>query len=579
MRRCILLLVFLMLLSVPSIARAGVSVVLSLDREEATLSDPVRMEIKVSGTRSCDSPPVVKGLDSFQVSPGGSSSRVEIVNGAITSGVDFIYHIQPSETGSFVIGPARVEVDGKVLESNTLTLKVVKSRSEGSRKGASIFLVAGLSSEKAYVEEQVVYTLKLFLKPRVSDISLQLPEQDHLVFRQLADPKEYQGVYHGTRYRVIEVPYGLMALKPGDYTISPSRMGMTVYDGGRVRRGFFDDPFFRMGRPVTIVSEPLELKVIPLPEKGKPEGFSGLVGAFTIEASLRPAKIRVGESATLTVQIRGRGNVNRIPDLKIPDLEHVKIYADEPVLESGKDSRGLIALKTMKWALVPQVQGDYEIPSLALSFFDPRARRYRTVRTRALPLAVIPGKGEMIMVEAETGRQGGADRPGKQGVEVLGHDILPLHTSVRDLWAGTPVLSRGPILALILLLPPLFYLSTFLGLRLKRRSVRVLPAQRAKRAAANLIRHCRRGEEDPDGLILAIRDYFNDRFGLALASITPDEAARILLSEGVDGDLANRLRQVLTGLENRIYTGQTMGTGGLTRDLPGIIKEIERGIR
>ena len=446
---------------VPCWARAQVSVVLSLDREETTLSESVRMDLKVSGARSLDSSPVVEGLDSFQVSQGGSSSRVEIVNGRITQGVDYTYYIQPSKKGTFVIGPARVEVDGKVYESNTSTLKVLQSPRPRSGERGPVFLVASLSSKEAYVEEQVVYTLKLYLKTSVSDISLELPEQDHLVFRQLADPREYQGVYQGTRYRIIEVPYGLMALKEGRYAIAPSRMSMTAYDSGRRRRGFFDDPFFRMGRPVTIASQPLELKVMGLPDRGKPAGFSGLVGSFTIKASLSPAKLRVGESATLTVQIKGRGNVTRIPDLRIPELDHIKVYADQPVLESGKDSKGMIGVKIMKWALVPELQGDYEIPPLSLSFFDPRSGKYRTVKTPALPLVVIPGKGKMIMVKSGPVGKDGKSPPGKKGVKVLGHDILPLHTSVRDLGPTAVILSHGALLWSTLLAPFLLYLATF----------------------------------------------------------------------------------------------------------------------
>lgn len=579
MKKIILLLIFSIFILVPCQTRAEVSVTLSLDREEATSSDSIRMAIKVSGARSCDSSPVIKGLDSFQVSQGGSSSRVEIVNGKFSSSVDYTYYIQPSRTGTFQLGPAEVKVNGKVFQSNIATLSILKAASPGSPAKGPIFLMAALSSKKAYVEEQVLYTLKLYLKTSVSDISLQLPELDHLAFKQLEKPREYQGVYHGTTYRIIEVPYGLMALKAGNYGIEPSRMSMTVYDSRRSRRGFFDDPFFRAGRPVTIASQTLELKVAPLPDQGKPKGFSGLVGSFKIEATLTPSKIRVGESATLTVQITGRGNVNRIPDLKIPGLDHIKVYADEPVFEARPDLKGLAGFKIMKWALVPEQQGDYEIPPLSLSFFDPETDEYHIIQTSTQPLIVLPGKEKMIMVEAGPGRQNGVNRSAKQGVKELGHDILPLHTSVRNLEARSWIASGGLFLWVTLLLPFVLYLSTFLGLRLKKKSVRAIPAHRAKRAAKNLIRQCRQGREDANSLSLCIRDYFNDRFCLILASLTPEDAADILASKGVDSGAAQKLRAILIELENNIYTGQTRGVGRMNDEIPRLIKQIEREIR
>ena len=52
MKKIILLLVFSIFILVPCQTRAEVSVTLSLDRQEATPSDSIRMAIKVSGTRS-----------------------------------------------------------------------------------------------------------------------------------------------------------------------------------------------------------------------------------------------------------------------------------------------------------------------------------------------------------------------------------------------------------------------------------------------------------------------------------------------------------------------------------------------
>jgi len=75
----------------------------------------------------------------------------------------------------------------------------------------------------------------------------------------------------------------------------------------------------------------------------------------------------------MTVTVRGRGNVRRVPELKIPSLDGVKIYADQPVVRSENDGEGTIVTKTMKWALVPEREGRFQIPSLALSYFDAEA--------------------------------------------------------------------------------------------------------------------------------------------------------------------------------------------------------------
>jgi hypothetical protein len=185
----------------------------------------------------------------------------------------------------------------------------------------------------------------------------------------------------------------------------------------------------------------------------------------------------------------------------------------------------------------------------------------------------------MIMVETGPGRQNGGSKSAKKGVEEIGHDILPLHTSVRNLQARSAIMSGGLFVWLTLLLPFVLYVSTFLGLRLKKRSVRALPAQRAKKAAKNLVRQCRQGRDDANCLSLWIRDYFNDRFGLTLASLTPEDAADVLASKGVGPGTAQKLRAILIELENTVYTGQTRTEDRMNDEIPRLIKEIEREIR
>jgi hypothetical protein len=586
MKKLVLLLAFSIAMLGPSKAYADVSVSLTLDRQEAMPSDSIRMVVSVSGARRCDAPPVIEGLDRFRVTQGGSSSRVEIINGNIRSGVDYTYYLTPSQPGTFQVGPARVQVDGEIFQSNTAPLTIVKDTSSASPARGAIFLTAALSSEKAYVEEQVLYTLRLYLRTRVSNISLQLPEQDHLTFQQLDKPREYKGVLDGHSCQIVEVTYAVMGLKDGDYFIQPAQMDMTAYGSGQQsRRGFFDDPFFsdpffRTGRPVSVSSEPIELKVIPLPAEGKPEGFGGLVGSFTIASELAPAKIRAGESATLTIQVSGRGNVNRIPDLKMPSLDSMKIYADQPVFTAAHDLKGLAGSKIMKWAIVPELPGDYQIPPLSVSFFDPKAGEYRIIQSPGHSLAVIPGKGKMIMVEAGGDRQNGAHRPEKQEIREVGHDILPLHTSVRDMGTRSWARNRGLFLWAVLLLPVFVYVSTFVGLRLKKRSIQTLPAQRAKRAARRLIRQCRQvGDDDAKRLSVAVREYVNNRFGLNLASLTPEDAIGILTSKGVSPETAGKLRDALQDMEDAIYAGKGRGPVRAGDKIPAVVREIEREIR
>jgi hypothetical protein len=571
----------------PCLAHAAVSVTMSLDRKEATLADSIRMTVSVSGTRDTDSTPTLHGLDAFHVTGGGTSSRLEVINGQVNSGIDFTFFIQPKDTGTFEVGPAEVFIDGKAFKSNKEILKISNaSRASGMDRGP-LFLTAEISSGQTYVDEQTLYTLKLFRKTRVSDISLALPEKEYLSFKQLGKPLEYQSVYNGQSYQVLEIRYSLTPSREGDYTIEPSRINLTVYQPRtQSRRSLFDDPFFNdpffsftTGRPMALTSEPASLKVLPLPQEGRPADFSGLVGAFQIESKLEPPQIKAGESATLTVLLKGRGNVHRIPDLKIPELDHAKVYADQPVLEVEAGQNGLEGSKTMKWALVPEKEGHYEIPPLIVSFFDTDSHKYRSIQTSPLSLSVLPGQGKETEPAAKLQKEETKEGPSKQAVKELGHDILPVHTSAKDLEPGFPARPEGIVLWVLLSAPFFVYGVAFWATRWRKDSAKASTLARRKKAAGVLMQTCRKDKVSSSDLADAIRQYLNDRLGLSLGSLTPGEAFEILTSRGVRPGTAQKLQVFLQRLEDDIYSGKGQDACHREEDFPKLVKEIEKDIR
>ena len=571
----------LLALLIPSPAMADLSVTLELDRREATLDDSIRLVVKVDGARQSESRPVVHGLESFIVTQGGTSSHVKIINGRINAGIEYTFFLQPQKAGSFQVGPAEVRFKGNTFKSNMATLKIFKAgQAINEADQRPLFLSATLSSKEVYVEEQTFYILKLYLRVRVSNISLDLPEVEGISFKQLGKPYEYSSVLHGRTYNVLEARYALFPTREGIFTIPSSKMHLTIYEsGGRSRRGIFDDPFFSRGRPMTLAGEPLKLRVLPLPQKGRPADFSGLVGTFSIDSSLEPSEIKSGESATLTVSLTGRGNISRMPDLKMQKLSHTKVYADKPVLKVRSSDKGQEGSKTMKWALVPAEEGTYDIPPFSVSFFDTSLHKYHTIMTTLHKLKVLPSeKGEAI-VQRDQDKPKTVKGQLKKDIEELGHDILPAHTSIKDLSTGFQVRPGGPFFWLIIAIPFFAYAVTFWGLRSREKSAASLAVSRARRAAKELSRRCRKRGLLFCELSEAVRDYVNDRLGLSIGSLTPKEAGTILSERGVSQAAVQKFKGLVQRIEDAVYTGKGDEPCLLEKETLQLIRQLEEEIR
>jgi hypothetical protein len=540
------------------------------------------MVVSIAGIQSMDSRPILKGLEAFNLTPGGTSSRMEIINGKMSASVDFAYELKPRVRGRFTIGPAEVNVKGKVFRSNTTTLAIKKAAASTGENRGPLFLTADLTSAKVFLEEQTIYILKLYRRVGVSNISLDLPESEQLSFQQLGEPVKYQSLYNDQPYQVLEVRYALIPTQEGVIGIRPARMTMTVLQPRqRSPFGFFDDSFFSsmMGKRTSVVSEARELTVLPLPREGRPGDFSGLVGSFRIESQLEPQTVKTGESATLTVVLSGRGNVKQIPDLTMPDMDQVKVYADQPVLKEELDEKGIKGSKIMKWALVPAKAGTYPVPTLAVSFFDTEKHHYRTIATTPFDLLALSGKEPQVQTAQKPVELNESQTPSKQQVVELGHDILPAHGSLRYLSQGSGFKSRGWFFWFLLLIPILSYFGVLCGRFIFKQSPASRAAVRSKKAAKTFLQACGKRNISSKGMIALWTAYFNDRLGLALGTLTDQEAMKILTANGVSEPTASRVKTFIRSVEDAVYTGKGDETCNLVETLPELIKQVDKEIQ
>ncbi|HEX3593496.1 MAG TPA: BatD family protein [Polyangiaceae bacterium] len=141
-------------------------------------------------------------------------------------------------------------------------------------------------------------------------------------------------------------------------------------------------------------ARPVDIKELPV--SGQPPRFTGVVGRFELRAAMTSPDARASEPTTLSVTVRGEGDLDRV---EITGLESSRDWKAYPMsvktkaAEPGKRS----AQKTFEQTLIPLHGGALTIPPLSLSEFDPVAGRYTTVST--VPLTVdVTGPAEPVAI-------------------------------------------------------------------------------------------------------------------------------------------------------------------------------------
>ena len=137
------------------------------------------------------------------------------------------------------------------------------------------------------------------------------------------------------------------------------------------------------------------INVKALPEKNKPDNFTGAVGQFDFDVVLSKKSLKASESFQAKVKVNGKGNLKlfKLPKIVVPNT--LELYEPEykeniKILLSGM--KGSIE---DSYTIVPQFQGKYPIPEISFSFFDPIKKEYKTLNSFELIVDVFDGPSNL----------------------------------------------------------------------------------------------------------------------------------------------------------------------------------------
>src|SRR5690606_29255583 len=134
----------------------------------------------------------------------------------------------PKQSGALTIPAIAFGKD----QSPELRIQVNPARGGGaaSRVGEDIFIEVEASPKKPYVQQQVSYTVRLYLSVSTSNASLSEPQPSHsdTVIRQIGEDNRYDTTREGRHYTVYERRYTVFPQAAGELVLQPVRFDGVV---------------------------------------------------------------------------------------------------------------------------------------------------------------------------------------------------------------------------------------------------------------------------------------------------------------------------------------------------------------
>ena len=544
-----------------------------------------------------------------------TSSSTSFVNGKRTSSFEqtYTYMLMARKAGTFTIGPATIKVDGENVQSNGVRIEVLpedqqpaqssqpsaagnqqsagqssQSSQSGSVSSENLFVRTIASKTRVHEQEALMVTYKLyFANVDVAQLTnnTKLPEFTGFLKQELeqgeiqTELEHYNGRNYQTAvlYRTILYPQ-----HSGEIKIDPANFEAVLRVQVQQRpRSIFDDFFGSYTNVTRMLTAPgVTIHVAALPS-GKPAGFSGGVGRFTLTPSISQTEVQTNDAVTIKLDISGAGNMKLLKTPAIDWPEGFEPYDPKVTNDFRTTTSGVSGTKSIEYLAIPRSAGEYTIPAVKFSYFDIDEKAYKTLSTPEYTILVKRGAGS-----ANDKVEEGAviSYTQKEDIKQLGSDIRYIDTKAPDgktehrvqntdwiwLWYVVPLIIA--MILLIILRKQIKEAADINRMRYKRANK---VAQKRLKAASAALK-----ANDKDTFYAAIESaawtYLSDRLSIPTADLNKENIASILRQKGVSEALIKDVMSVLSTAEFARYAPTTdHAMDDLYRDTTNLINNLE----
>lgn len=552
---------------------------------------------------------ILPDLENFRLIAGpstSSSSSVQIINGEMTrtQSTTFTYILQATEVGDYTIAPATINVGPDQYTSNPVEIEVLPDSqgrsaapgrqqspdpgvSPGDIAGEDLFVRLILNKDEVYQGEALVATIKLYSKLDLTGIeNVRFPAFSGFYQQDIETPplrsldrEVINGEIYGTGVLKQLI---LFPQRSGEITVEPFEMDALVRHRTGRRGSVFDDFFGGFEtRRVPVRSQPLTIDVNPLPGQ-RPPGFNGAVGEYSINLDIDPGEIKTNEAVNLKLTISGKGNLKLLgkPEINFPPgFEVYDPGITENIRNSGNGQEGSI---TFDYLMIPRTEGNFRIPPVEFSYFNPSEKNFRTIRTEELSLPVLRGED----TEAGTPATGFS----REDLLILGRDIRFIKTGKIVLYEKDRDIFGSFRFYLWFIIPFILFIVVIIIQRKNirdRADISMMKRRRASKVARRRLKIAGRYLEGNDHhrffeeMLKALWGYLSDKLLIPVSELNRENAVEALLEKQVPEKDAEMLMGIISECEFARYAPLS-ASGDMKRiygDTLKVITLVEQNIR
>lgn len=300
----------------------------------------------------------------------------------------------------------------------------------------------------------------------------------------------------------------------------------------------------------------VKVRVRELPQP-QPADFTGAVGQFELTGVISGDRLSANSAGSITLRLSGSGNFPLVeaPQIVLPAaFEQFDTKTSERLVNTVKGTTGE---RIYEYPFIARAEGDYELPGVQFSYFDPSTGKYNTLSTDGFRVEILRdesgGSSGLGMVSGVT----------KEDLKMLGSDIRFIRMGdpglVRQgrafLWSWSWIAAVLVLAAVFVGL--LFYLQKSIReradiVRVKTKKANKVALRRLKRAKTYMAA----GQEGPffEEMLRALWGYMGDKLAIDVANLTKERVLHVLVAErGIAEEQAREFLNLISECEFAQY--------------------------
>jgi hypothetical protein len=360
----------------------------SVDKNPIMIDEALQLIISAEGEITSRQIDLSALENDFRLSNTSISQSTRSINFNTTKTTTWVTQLFPKEIGTFSI--PEFEMDGQKSKAFNIIVAPV-----GNGQGATardFYVTANVDMDTVYLQQQIKYTTKLLMAKDIQRGSLQAPELENAIIKQMGEDKEYEDFQNGVRYRVIERTYAIIPQASGSFTISG-----TVFNGEAVTDSRQSFGFISRTKPINRVSPTINLTVLPIPDNYQEHWLPSEFVQLDEEWQQDPTRIILGQPITRTITLTAAGLVEeQLPEIAGMYPPDFKTYPDQANTATIDKGSVLFAQKTQSEAIIPNRVGKFVLGEVVVPWFNVVTKKTEYAKLPARSLEVLPPSKDAV---------------------------------------------------------------------------------------------------------------------------------------------------------------------------------------